>query len=71
VGEGDAKLKELFSRLKQDGYDGYLSLETHWRPSEQLDKDLVDRPGGAAYSENAELASRICLENMKKMFEEA
>jgi sugar phosphate isomerase/epimerase len=71
VGEGDAKLKELFSRLKQDGYDGYLSLETHWRPSEQLQKDLVDRPGGAAYSENAELASRICLENMKKMFEEA
>jgi sugar phosphate isomerase/epimerase len=71
VGEGDAMLKPLFSRLKQDGYDGYLSLETHWRPMEQLERELVDRPGGAAYSENAELASRICLENMTKMFEEA
>jgi hypothetical protein len=36
-----------------------------------LDKDLVDRPGGAAYSENAELASRICLEKMVRMFKEA
>ncbi len=71
VGEGDAGLRELLSRLKRDKYDGYLSLETHWRPSEQLAKDLVDRPGGAAYSENAELASRICLENMTKMFREA
>ena len=71
VGEGDAGLKELFSRLKRDGYEGYLSLETHWRPTEQLDRELVDRPGGEAYSENAELASRICLENMTKMFEEA
>jgi sugar phosphate isomerase/epimerase len=71
VGEGDAGLRELFSRLKRDRYDGYLSLETHWRPSEQLARELVDRPGGAAYSENAELASRICLENMTRMFEEA
>lgn len=71
IGEGDAMLKPLFSRLKEDGYNGYLSLETHWRPKQQLDKDLVDRPGGAAYSENAELASRICLEKMVKMFEEA
>lgn len=71
VGEGDAGLRELFSRLKRDEYDGFLSLETHWRPSEQLQRDLVDRPGGADYSENAEIASRICLENMTKMFEEA
>jgi len=71
IGEGDAMLRPLFSRLKKDGYNGYLSLETHWRPKEQLDKDLVDRPGGAAYSENAELASRICLEKMVKMFKEA
>ncbi len=71
IGEGDAGLKQLFSRLKRDGYDGYLSLETHWRPSQQLAKDLVDRPGGQAYSENAELASRICLQNMKRMLEEA
>ena len=71
VGEGDNPLRELFSRLKRDKYDGYLSLETHWRPTEQLQKDLVDRPGGEAYSANAELASRICLENMTRMFEEA
>ncbi|NQT83262.1 sugar phosphate isomerase/epimerase [bacterium] len=71
IGEGDNPLRELFSRLKGDGYDGYLSLETHWRPTKELAKDLVDRPGGAAYSEDAELASRVCLENMTKMFEEA
>jgi len=71
VGEGDAGLRELFSRLKRDGYDGYLSLETHWRPARQLEKELVDKPGGKAYSENAELASRICLEKMTEMLREA
>ncbi len=71
VGEGDAGLRQLFSRLKRDGYSGYLSLETHWRPVRRLEKELVDKPGGQAYSEDAEAASRICAEKMIRMFAEA
>jgi len=71
VGDGHAGLRQLFSRLKRDGYSGYLSLETHWRPARKLEKELVDKPGGQAYSEDAELASRICAEKMIRMFAEA
>lgn len=47
VGEGELKYAEHISRLKQDGYDGVLSLETHYS------KD----PGGkAAASEESLLA---------------
>jgi sugar phosphate isomerase/epimerase len=31
VGEGEAKLPEQLAALVRDGYDGVISLETHWR----------------------------------------
>jgi hypothetical protein len=52
----------------RDGYDGYVSLETHWRPV-KLSEELLNRPGGEKFSESGELASRICLENIMKMME--
>jgi len=67
VGKGDVGWKEQFEQLAKDGYEGYASLETHWRTSEQLTDGLVERPGGKEYSESAEAASRICLQNIKKM----
>ncbi len=56
-----------FKALIDMGYNGACSLETHWRPSEELDRDLLDQPGGAAFSASGEPASRICLDNIKKM----
>jgi len=67
VGEGQIGWPEHFRQLKADGYDGYASLETHWRISKELAEDQVNRPGGKAYSESGELASRICLENIVEM----
>ncbi len=55
-----AQIKELLD----SGYKGYLSLETHWRPKKVLSEDLLNRPGGAAFSEAGEEASRICLDNI-------
>lgn len=67
VGEGQIGWLEQFRQLLADNYTGYVSLETHWRLSKKLAEDMVNRPGGAAYSESAEMASRICLENILKM----
>jgi sugar phosphate isomerase/epimerase len=53
-----------FQALIDMGYEGACSLETHWRPNAELDSDLLNRPGGAAFSEGGELASRICLEKI-------
>ncbi len=68
VGEGGyidypAQLQALVDM----GYEGACSLETHWRPTEELDTDLLDRPGGEAFSATGEAASRICLDNLKRI----
>ncbi len=69
VGEGDIDFRGQFRTLIDDGYTGYVSLETHWRPV-ALDADTLDRPGGAAFSEGGELATRLCMENWDAMLEE-
>lgn len=53
-----------FKALMDMGYKGVCSLETHWRPSEELDEELLNRPGGAAFSATGEPATRICLEKI-------
>ena len=58
-----------FQALIDMGYEGACSLETHWRPTTELDEDLLNRPGGAAFSAAGEEASRICLDNIKRMME--
>ena len=55
-----AQIKELLD----SGYAGYLSLETHWRPKKVISGDLLNRPGGSAFSEAGEEASRVCLDNI-------
>ena len=69
IGEGEIDIKGQFAALARDGYEGYVSLETHWRPT-ALDPATLDRPGGKAFSLNAETASRICLQNIHAMLEE-
>lgn len=54
-----------FQALIDMGYEGACSLETHWRPSAELDEDLLNRPGGAAFSAGGEEASRICFEKIQ------
>lgn len=61
-----AQIKEFLD----SGYEGYLSLETHWRPKKALSADLLNRPGGAAFSEAGEEASRVCLDNIFAILKE-
>lgn len=67
VGEGLVNWRAHFAALEADGYAGYCSLETHWRPSAELTEELMNRPGGDRYTEGAEAASRICLGNIRAM----
>jgi len=66
VGTGVIDYEGQFRALIRDGYKGYASLETHWRPK-ALSTEEVNRPGGAKFSESGEYASRICLENIIKI----
>jgi len=64
VGTGIIDWKGQIKELIDSNYKGYLSLETHWRPKRVLSEDLLNRPGGAAFSEAGEEASRVCLNNI-------
>ncbi len=67
VGEGLIDWEGQFKRYIDEGYEDYLILETHWRPASALSEDLLNRPGGAAFSAAGEEASRYCLDNIKRM----
>ena len=69
VGEGVIDWQGQLQAFVDEGYEGHLCLETHWRPTLKLDEDLLNRPGGAAFSEAGEEASRICLQNLFGMIE--
>ena len=64
VGEGVVDWPGQLQALVDDGYNGYICLETHWRPALKIDDDLLNRPGGRAFSEAGEEASRICIQNL-------
>jgi L-ribulose-5-phosphate 3-epimerase len=70
IGDGSIDWTGQLRALIESGYEGYVSLETHWRPTAELDDDLLNRPGGSAFSEQGEVASRICLERWAALLRE-
>ena len=69
IGEGDIDFVGQYRALFDAGYEGWTSLETHWR-TKALTKEQVDRPGGADYSAGAEQSSVICLQNIQRIIEQ-
>ncbi len=68
VGEGGyIDYPGQFQALIDMGYEGAASLETHWRIQTEIEGDLLQKPGGSAFSAGGEEASRICLENIRKI----
>jgi len=61
LGEGNVGVQGQLDRLINDGYAGYVSLETHYRVHAVLDDELVKRPGGSAFSAGGEEGTRRCL----------
>ena len=51
VGDGELDYQGQFAALKSDGYQGYISLETHYRP----------------FAGTKEQGSRLCLQGLNKL----
>ena len=51
IGDGEVDWPALLRGLARDGYRGWISLETHYRLTGQLDDESLKRPGGAAFSD--------------------
>ncbi len=71
IGEGEVDYLGQLRALIRDGYDGYLSLETHWRPVTQLPEDLVQMPKGDQFSYMGDVATKECLTRLLRLLEEA
>lgn len=67
VGTGDVGFRAVLRRLADDGYAGWVSLETHYRLRSSISDELLARPGGSAFSEGGEEASRESLESLNEI----
>ena len=68
VGLGDIDWRAHLRALRQCGYRGMLSLETHWR-LQKIDDSLLHLPAGYSFSNGGEPASRVCLHNLRALVE--
>ncbi|MEG0580480.1 MAG: sugar phosphate isomerase/epimerase family protein, partial [Niameybacter sp.] len=62
--EGDVDYKGQFNRLIDDKYEGYISLETHYRGETALSEELLQLPKGSVFSYKGLEASTQSLENL-------
>jgi len=68
MGEGEINYWGHLKALKEDGYNGYISLETHWRRKDtEIKKIAMETPGGSGWSANAAESSDYCMQNIAKM----
>lgn len=67
LGRGEVRIADQLAALVRDGYTGCASLETHYRVKAHLSEEAVNRPGGSAFSEGGEEASRLCIESWNEM----
>ncbi len=70
IGSGDLPWAAILHRLAEDGYAGYLSLETHWRIGRVLSAQERDTPWGEAFSHGGRAASAECLGILRTMLDE-
>ena len=67
IGEGTVDFHGVFAALKRDKYNGWCSLETHYRMKRLSDEDLV-RPQGSSFSEGGYEASRLYLDRLRDVY---
>ena len=70
IGTGLVDYPGLLQALGRDGYEGWLSLETHYRVGTVISEELMARPGGAAFSEGGMGATAESAAALKKLMEE-
>lgn len=71
VGHGDVDMVGQFVALLNDGYSGWISLETHYRVQGQLSEQLLTLPSGSSFSEGGEIASIECIQEWDRIIAEA
>ncbi len=71
VGTGKVSYKSLLERLVEDRYDGWLSLETHYRSGIVLTEEQMRIPQGSIFSKGGYTAMHESLESLRELLENA
>jgi sugar phosphate isomerase/epimerase len=66
LGDGDLNWPAILARLAEIGYDGYVSLETHWRHGRLLTPEERDQPWGEPFSRGGYAASVECMQRLHR-----
>lgn len=67
LGDGEVPYARIFSTLIEDGYAGFVSLETHYRIAQPLSDTAARMPGGSAFSKGGLEASTLCLQRWQTL----
>ena len=70
IGDGLVPYQDLLQRLKDDGYKGWLSLETHYRKDTQLTDEQMLFPQGSAFSAGGIEAMMESTASLKAMLDQ-
>jgi len=70
IGDGNLPWKEIISTLKENKYEGWLSLETHWRKTHILSQQIRDKPWFDIFSNGGLEASIECMEVINNYIKE-
>lgn len=66
-GKGDVDFKGQLTALKNDGYNGWIVMETHYKKTAKISEDLLTRPQGSAFSAGGYESTEECLTNLMEM----
>lgn len=67
IGDGELPWQSIVRRLHEDGYEGWLSLETHWRIGRVLTGPQRDVPWGSDFSDDGFEASVECMQVLRNL----
>lgn len=71
IGAGLVDYPNLLRALLRDGYNGWLSLETHYRKNAVISEELMRQPSGAAFSEGGLAATAESVEALRLLLTQA
>lgn len=71
TGDGLVPYPALLRRLLEDGYDGWLSLETHYRKNAVLTEQQMRVPQGSAFSSGGMEAAAESAEALRELLRQA
>lgn len=66
LGEGQLAIPTQLQALRDEHYDGYISLETHWRPGRVFKDIELDYPGGESFSDSGYGATDLSMVTMRR-----